>query len=134
MLKLIFVAPKFILRRVQKKGTKGQKMKKSRFAKNTFLFYRVHEWEIVLRVNMAWKIVWGWCAHKKIFLTFFASYYFPKSITFSFFLIAIIPRKKKTIQRDINNWVPFFSMYFKMEIKKIFVFSDLFFKNQSFVL
>ena len=36
--KLPFVAPKFRLRRVQKKGKKEQNNLKSRFAKNTFLF------------------------------------------------------------------------------------------------
>ena len=46
--KLPFVAPKFRLRRVQKNGKKEQKNEKSRFAKNTFLFYRVHELQMVL--------------------------------------------------------------------------------------
>ena len=48
MLQLIFVAPKFRLRRVKKKRAKNEKL---RFAKNTFLFYRVHELEMVLEVN-----------------------------------------------------------------------------------
>ena len=51
MLQLIFVGPKFRLPRVQKKGKKGQKNEKLRFAKNIFLFLRVHELEIVLGVN-----------------------------------------------------------------------------------
>ena len=53
--KLSFVAPKFWLRRVQKKGKKGQKIKILHFEKNTFLFLRVHELEIILGVNTDWK-------------------------------------------------------------------------------
>ena len=50
MLKLIFVARKFRLRRFQKRG-KREKNEKLRFAKNIFLFLRVHELDIILRVN-----------------------------------------------------------------------------------
>ena len=52
MLKLIFVAPKFRLRRVKKIEKKRAKNGKLRLAKNNFLFYRVHELEMVLGVNM----------------------------------------------------------------------------------
>ena len=51
MLKLIFVAPKFRLRRVQKRGKKEQKMKTRVLQKKTFLFLHVHELDIVLGVN-----------------------------------------------------------------------------------
>ena len=52
MLNLVFVAPKFRLRRVQKRGReKRAKNEKSRFAKNTFLFLRVNELDIILGVN-----------------------------------------------------------------------------------
>ena len=51
MLKLVFVAPKFRLRRVQKNIKKGARNEKSRFAKNTFLFLGVHELDDILGVN-----------------------------------------------------------------------------------
>ena len=51
MLKLVFVAPKFRLRRVKKKG-KLIKNEKNAFCKKKLLFLRVHELGIVLGVNM----------------------------------------------------------------------------------
>ena len=67
MLKLVFVAPKFRLRRV-KKGGKRAKNEKLRFAKITIFSLRVHELDIVLGVNTDRKNRVGKvCSPKKIF-------------------------------------------------------------------
>ena len=69
MLKLIFVAPKFRLRRVKKRREKRAKNEKLRFAKITiFFFLRVHELDIVLGVNRDRKnLVEKVCSPKKVF-------------------------------------------------------------------
>ena len=51
MHKVPFVAAKFRLRRIKKKWKKRAKNEKLRFAKNSILFLRVHELEMVLGVN-----------------------------------------------------------------------------------
>ena len=72
MLKLIFVAPNFRLRRVQKKGRNEQKMKNCVLQKKLLYFCVIHELYVVLGVNIRIeKIVWKRCVlAKKIFLTF----------------------------------------------------------------
>ena len=69
MLKLIFVAPKFRLRRVKKRGLKEQKMKNCVLQKNYLSFFlRVHELDIVLGVNTNQKSRMGkLCSPKKFF-------------------------------------------------------------------
>ena len=67
MLELIFVRPKFRLRRVKKRGKKSKKWKMA-FCKNNYLFLRVHELDIVLGVNTDRKTRVGKvCSPKKIF-------------------------------------------------------------------
>ena len=51
VLKLVFLASKFRLRRIQKKGTKGKEMKNCVLQKILFLFYLVPKLKIVLGVN-----------------------------------------------------------------------------------
>ena len=68
MLKLNFVAPKFRLRRVQKRGGKEQKMKNCVLQDKLFFFSRVHEFDIILGVNTDQKNhVENVCSSKKIF-------------------------------------------------------------------
>ena len=64
MIKLPLVAPKFRLRRVQKKGKKEQKMKNCVLQKKTF--HTSYFWESI-RIE---KIVLGRCAHQNFFFTF----------------------------------------------------------------
>ena len=68
LIKLIFVAPKFILHRVPKSGKKEQKIKNCVLQKKTFLFLHVHELGIVLGVSTDRKNHDGKvCSPKKFF-------------------------------------------------------------------
>ena len=67
MLKLPFVAPKFRLRRIKRRGKKSKKWKIA-FCKNNYFFLRVHELDIVLGVNTYRKNRVGKvCSPKKFF-------------------------------------------------------------------
>ena len=70
MLKLVFVAPKFRLRQVQKNGKKEQKMKNRVLQKTLFYFSVFTSWKWFWGLIRAEKKVWGRCARQKFFLTF----------------------------------------------------------------
>ena len=70
VLKLPFVAPKFRLRRVKKKGGKRAKNDKLRFAKTTIFFCVFTSWTLFLGSIRIRKVVWRRCARQKNFFTF----------------------------------------------------------------
>ena len=67
MLKLVFVSTQIQTASSSKIWKKRAKNEKSRFAKNTFLFQRVHELDIVLRVNTDRKNRLGKVCSPKLF-------------------------------------------------------------------
>ena len=69
MLKLVFVAPNFRLRLVQKNGKKEQKMK-SRVSQKTLFYFSVFtSWTQFRGSIRIEKIVWERCARQNFFLT-----------------------------------------------------------------
>ena len=70
VLKLVFVAPKFRLRRVQKKGKKEKKMKNRVLQKIFFYFSLFTSWKQFWGLIRVEKMVWRRCARQKNFLTF----------------------------------------------------------------
>ena len=72
MLKLIFVAPKFRLRRVRKRGKKSKKWKIAFCKKKVFYFCIFTSWTLFWGSIRIEKIMWGRCARQKNFLTFWA--------------------------------------------------------------
>ena len=70
MLKLVFVAPRFRLRQVQKNGKKEQNMKNRVLKNELFYFCVLTSWTSFWGSMRIGKIVWGKCACRKNFLTF----------------------------------------------------------------
>ena len=70
MLKLVFVAPKYRLRRVQKYEKKEQKMKNRVLQKTLFYFCVFTSWKWFWGLIRVEKIIWGSVLAKKFFLTF----------------------------------------------------------------
>ena len=109
MLKLVFVAPKFRLLRVQKKWKKRAKNEKSRFAKITIFFLRVHEWDIVLGVNTDQKNRVGKvCSPKKIF-----EFWEPVKVrnfgNFVIYLSLRVSRRLSNVHLSIGNFIDLWS-------------------------
>ena len=94
MLKLVFVAPKTASS--SNKWKKRSINVKSHFAKNTFLFLRVHEWTLFWGSIRIWKIVWGRYARQKNFWSFCSQLRFEILEIFSYTLCKIFCKFQRT--------------------------------------
>ena len=108
MLKLVFVAPKFRLRRVQKNGKKEQKMKNRVLQKTLFYFCVFTSWTLFWRSIRIGNIVWGRCARRNFFFTFCrhkgAKFWkFPHILIISQEHLTVLSKQEFTIRTYIRN-------------------------------